>query len=65
MFPVMVDLDDGSLQVAVLACLTGCRFRCLENYLKNVTYGFVLQIYLSKTVWSLRSCKMLMERKTF
>jgi hypothetical protein len=39
MVPPMIDQDDGS----VLPGLTGCRFRCLDNHLKNVTLQFELR----------------------
>ncbi|KAM0861842.1 hypothetical protein ACQ4PT_045627 [Festuca glaucescens] len=42
--PLMVDPDDDdSSQVGVLPGLTGCRFRCLDNHLKNVTLQFELK----------------------
>jgi hypothetical protein len=44
MVPLMLDPDDdGSSQCSVLPGLTGCRFRCLDNHLKNVTLQFELK----------------------
>ncbi|PNT61008.1 hypothetical protein BRADI_5g09051v3, partial [Brachypodium distachyon] len=44
MAPLMLlDRDDGFSQVADLPGLTGCRFNCLQNHLKNVKLQFELK----------------------